>query len=339
MISRRQAAIGVVFWLLIFGGFVALAGVGDFIETADQISPARFAVMLGANGLGVLAMGLALYVIAHNVGLGFSPIESVFLNTTVGLAHNLTPFGQAGGIPVSGAILSRQTDRPYEECLAVLSAKDIVGFVPAILVFVVGGGYLALFGRSVPGRLRPLVAAFTLFVVIVVSVAALVYRYPEPAYRVLSRLVAWVNRTVARLPLIPSLDPTEVQTRLDNFSESIGSIASNPPTVVAASALTTTAISSQGILLWLTLGGVGVELSPVLAVFIIPVSLLASGLPLPGGSGGVESLQVLLVVAASGAAASTVITAVLVSRGLVYWTPIILGSITLFVIEVRDRLA
>ncbi|PSP15440.1 hypothetical protein BRC62_07505 [Halobacteriales archaeon QH_10_67_13] len=314
MISRRQAAIGVVFWLLIFGGFVALAGVGDFIETASQISPSRFAVMLGANGLGVLAMGLALYVIAHNVGLGFSAIESVFLNTTVGLAHNLTPFGQAGGIPVSGAILSRQTDRPYEECLAVLSAKDIVGFVPAILVFVVGGGYLALFGRSVPGRLRPLVAAFSLFVVIVVSVAALIYRYPEPAYRVLSRLVAWINRTVARLPLIPSLDPTEVQT-------------------------TTTAVGSQGILLWLTLGGVGVELSPVLTVFIIPVSLLASGLPLPGGSGGVESLQVLLVVAASGAAASTVITAVLVSRGLVYWTPIIMGSITLFVIEVRDRLA
>ncbi len=339
MLSRRQAVIGVLFWLLIFAAFVALAGVGEFIDTASQISPSRFAAMLGANGLGTIAMGLALYLIARNVGLGFSPIESVFINTAVGLAHNLTPFGQAGGIPVSGAILSRWTDRSYEKCLAVISAKDIVGFVPAIFFFITGGAYLVLFDPSVPGRLRPLLAAFTIFVVVIVSLAVLIYRYPDPAYRVLSRLVALANRTVARLPAIPSLDPTDVQARLDNFSQSISSIASNPPTVVAASTLTTTAVTSQGILLWLTLGGVGVELSPALTTFIIPVSLLASGLPLPGGSGGVESFQVLLVVAASGAAASTVITAVVVSRGLVYWTPIILGSITLFTMEVGDRLA
>ena len=338
MISRRQAAIGVVFWVLIFGAFVALAGVGEFLDTIGQLSTSRIGAMLGVNGVGTVAMGLALYVIARDVGLGFSAIESIFLNTTVGLAHNLTPFGQAGGIPVAGAILSRRTDRPYEECLAALSAKDIVGFVPAVLVFIIGGGYLAVFGQTLPSQARPLLAAFAVVVVLVVSVVVLIYRYPDPAYRMLGRLVTWVNRTVARVPLIPSLEEAAVRERLENFSQTIGSVASHPPTVVAASAMTTTAVTSQGILLWLTLGGVGVELSPVLAVFIVPVSLLASGLPLPGGSGGVEGLQVLLVVGVSGAAASTVITAVIVSRGLVYWTPIVVGSATLVSIELKQRI-
>jgi uncharacterized membrane protein YbhN (UPF0104 family) len=87
-----------------------------------------------------------------------------------------------------------------------------------------------------------------------------------------------------------------------------------------------------------TLGGVEVSIPLAVAVFVVPVSLLASALPLPGGSGGVEGAQVLLVLGITGGNETAIIAAVTVSRGLVFWTPIVVGSLTLAALQVRARL-
>jgi len=336
MLSKRQVVVGVLFWLLIFGAFVVLAGIGDFVETLSTISFDELAVMLSAVAVGVVSMGSCLYVLVRNLGLGLSLVETIFLNTAVSLAHNLTPFGQAGGVPIGAAILSTRSESNYEEFFAALSMKDLISFVPAILVFVIGGSYILLYEQSVPDQLRPLFGIFAAAVVLICGAVLLVNRYSAAAHRLLERLVAWVNRTVARFPLVPELDSEELQDRLDNFSASIGQIASDRGTVILASALATTAFVAQGTLLWLTLGAVGVEVPWALAVFIVPVSLLASGLPLPGGSGGVESVQILMILAVAGTTSTPTITAVVLSRGLVFWTPIVLGSLTLFTLKIQD---
>jgi len=335
MIQRRQIVMGVLVWVLIFGAFVTLAGVGDFIENLQTISSSQLLLILSAVGVGVVAMGSCLYVISRNIGLGFGWIETIFLNTSVSLAHNLTPFGQAGGAPIGAAILSQRSDGQYEECLAALSVKDIVSFVPAVLVFTFGGIYIVLFEQSIPNELRPLFGAFALFVTVIVGSVLAVRAYPEFMRRVLHRLVGGINRTAAWLPFVPSLDESEINRRVTNFADSIGDIASDRVTVTLASALATTSFLAQGCLLWITLNAVGVDIPVALAIFIVPVSLLASGLPLPGGSGGVESVQILMIVATSGAANSPTITAVVLSRGLVFWTPIVLGSVTLLGLQLQ----
>ncbi|MEF8812277.1 MAG: lysylphosphatidylglycerol synthase transmembrane domain-containing protein [Halovenus sp.] len=335
MLGKRQVILGILIWLLIFGVFVVLAGIGDFVETLSTISRDELAVMLAAVAVGVVSMGSCLYVLVRSLGLGLSLFEAVFLNTAVSLAHNLTPFGQAGGVPIGAAILSTRSDSNYEEFFAALSMKDLVSFVPAILVFVIGGSYILLYEQSVPDRLRPLFGIFAFMVVLICGTVLLVRQYSEVAHRLLGRLVGWVNRTIARLPFVPTLDSEELQTRLDNFSASIGEIASDRKTVVLASSLATTAFLAQGTLLWLTLGAVGVEVPWTLAVFIVPVSLLASGLPLPGGSGGVESVQILTLLAVASPDSTSTITAVVLSRGLVFWTPIVLGSLTLLTLNVQ----
>jgi len=335
MIQRRQVVVGLLFWVLIFGAFITLAGIGDFIETLSTITGRELATILAAVGTGVVAMGSCLYVISRNVGLGFGWIETIFLNTSVSLAHNLTPFGQAGGEPIGAVILSQRSEGEYEKCLAALSIKDVVSFVPAILVFTIGGAYIVLFEQAIPNQLRPLFGAFALFVFVVVSAVLAVRAYPEFMLKLLRRLVGAVNRAAHRLPVIPSLDKDEVNRRVTNFAESIGDIASDRVTVTLASALATTSFVAQGCLLWLTLGAVGVDIPVALAVFIVPVSLLASGLPLPGGSGGVESVQILMILATSASARDATITAVVLSRGLVFWTPIVLGSITLLVLQLQ----
>jgi uncharacterized protein (TIRG00374 family) len=337
MLSKRQAAIGIGFWVLIFGAFVTLAGVGDFVEELTAITSSEVAVLLTIVAGGTLSMGSTFYVIQRSLDLGLSWVESIFLNTSVSLAHNLTPFGQAGGEPIAAAIVTQRTDRPYEECLAALSAKDIVSFVPAILVFSFGGTYIVLFEHSIPEELRGIFGAFTAVVVLAVSTFFAIRRYPTVTRTALHRLVGGLNRVVGRLPFFTGFDEKEIERRIHNFSDSMGQVASDRTTVVLSSALATLAFVLQGCLLWFALRSVGVDIPVTLAVFIVPVSLLASGLPLPGGSGGVESVQILMILATTaGTPAAPAITAVVLSRGLVFWTPIVLGSLTLVTIQAQE---
>jgi uncharacterized protein (TIRG00374 family) len=336
MLQKRQIVLGILFWVLVFGGLVTLSGPDNFVESLDRISLSELRWILVAVATGVVAMGSCLYVIGRNLDFGGSLVETIFLNTSVSLAHNLTPFGQAGGAPIGAAILSKRLDGDYEECLAALSMKDIVSFTPAILVFIFGGGYLALYEQSIPERVRPLIAAFSLFVIGIVVAVIAVRTYPTYVQRVLERLVFALNGIAKRLPFAPSLEPDEVNQRVASFSQSIGQIASDKPTVIVASALATTSFVAQGCLLYLTLNAIGIEISVALAVFIVPVSLLASGLPLPGGAGGVEAVQIAMIAATVGADLSAATPAVVLSRGLVFWTPIVLGSLTLLAIQVDN---
>lgn len=338
MISKRQAGMGIIIWLIIFGALVLVAvkGVGRFVSTLATITPTEFAIILVAVAVGIVAMGGSLFVITRSLDLGISFVEAVFLNTSVGLAHNLTPFGQAGGAPVGAVVLAERSGSPYEECLAAISMKDMISFVPTLVIFSVGGPYLIFFGETLPLNIRVLFGVFTILVLVAVGAVLAVRRYPDAVRALLHRLVRLANRTVARLPVIPHLDEATVESRVDNFSDSIGTVATDRKTVLQASTLATTSFVAQGTLLWLALLAVGVEVQWMLAVFIVPVSLFAAGLPLPGGSGGVEAVQIVTLLAVTTAVRPEIATAVILSRGLVYWTPIFLGAVTLVTFQLQD---
>lgn len=337
-LNRRHAVLALLAWVAVFGVFVVLAGPTGFVNEVSGISEPRLAAMLGLNALGSVAMGLALYAVARGVGLDLSAVESIFLNTTVGLASNLTPFGQASGLPAGGVLISEWTGDTFERALATLSMKELVGFTPAVVVFLFGGSYIVLSDRAVPPAIRSVVGVFTLGVATLVVVLLLVYRYPERAQGIIERFVGTLNRGLGHVPRVSRIDEAEIRRRVDSFADSVGDVTSDRRTVVAGAALTTTAVVTQGTLLWVTLGGVAVSIPLAVAVFVVPVSLLASALPLPGGSGGVEGVQVLLILGITGGNETAIITAVTVSRGLVFWTPILVGSLTLAGLQVKQRL-
>lgn len=336
MISKRKAIFGVLMWLLIFGGFVALTGINEFFSTLAQISPAEMTVILLPIVASVLLMGSTLYIITRDLDLEVPWVEAIFLNTSVSLAHNLTPFGQAGGAPVGAVVLADRSGKAYEKCLAAISVKDMISFVPTLVIFLVAGPYLMVYDESLPPRLRPMFGIFAVLVVIAIAIVLGIRRYPAVMKRYLKRFATSVNRTVGRLPRVPSISTEEVEQRVDNFSTSIGEVATNRTTVLLASTMTTMAFVAQGTLLWLALGAVGIDIPIILAIFIVPVSLFASGLPLPGGSGGVEAIQIIIIGGLAAAATGPTTVAVVLSRGLVYWTPIVLGSISLVVFQVQD---
>jgi len=336
MLSKRKAAFGVLMWLLVLGAFVALTGIDQFVTYLQQISREEMAWILVPILASVVLMGSTLYVITRDLDLGIGWIEAIFVNTSVSLAHNLTPFGQAGGAPMGAVVLADRSGKPYEECLAAISMKDIVSFVPTLVIFLVGGPYLWLYSDSLPARIRPVFGLFAVMVVVAVGVVLAIRRHPDVMKSYIKRFVNWINRTVGRLPRIPNVSEAEVDRRVDNFSESIGEVATNRRTLLAASTMTTAAFVAQGLLLWLALASVGIDIPAMLAVFIVPVSLFASGLPLPGGSGGVEATQIFILVVLTAAAREPATVAVVLSRGMVYWTPIIIGSISLVVFQLQD---
>jgi uncharacterized protein (TIRG00374 family) len=337
--NRRHAVAGVLVWVAVFVLFVALAGPRDFVDAVTAISQPRFAAMMALNALGTVCMGLTLYVVARGAGLTVSPVESIFLNATVSLMKRFTPLGQASGVPAGGAIISWWTKQPFERSVAAMSMKEVVAFVPGILVFLFGGTYIVFTDKPVPTRLRSLAAIFSLGVAGFVIAVVLVYRNPAAAREAIYRAVSSLNRGIAQVPRVPELDATEIQDRVDGFSESVEQIASNRWTVTVACALATTAVLTQGALLWVALAGVGVETALAVTIFVVPVSLLASAVPLPGGGGGIEGTQVLLLLAMVDGHEAQIVTAVAVSRGLVFWTPVIVGALTLTGIQVRRSLA
>jgi uncharacterized protein (TIRG00374 family) len=334
-IRRRHVVFGVLTWIGIYSVFILLAGPTEFVDEASELSQRRLAAILLVNVLGTISMGLVLYTVSRGAGLKVSPIESIFLNTTVNLANNFTPFGQASGLPAGGVVMSRWTGESFEKSVAALSTKELVGFTPGVLVMLFGGSYIVLYDATIPSQLRSLVAVFTVSIAFFLVVVGLVYRNPDPAKRIIRRFITTLNRGLVYLPGFSGIDEAEIQRRVEGFSGSVEKISTNRPVVFAAATLTTTATVTQGVLLWLALGGVGVSISLALVVFIVPVSLLASAIPTPGGSGGIEGAQILLLLGITGGDRATVITAVVVTRGLVYWTPIIVGSLTLTGIQFK----
>lgn len=336
-LRRRHVVAGILAWVAVFGAFVLLAGPTDFVDAATGISRPRLAAMLAMKAVGTVLMGLVLYTVSRGAGLDVSPVETIFLNATVTLAKRFSPFGQASGVPIGGVIISRWTGQSFEKSAAAVSMKELVGFTPGILVFLVGGSYVVAFQQSIPAQIRSAVFLFTLGVLALVTAGAAVYRRPEAAKRIMHALFGGLNRGFGALPLVSKIDEAEVESRVDAFIEAIAMVTSDRSVVAVACGLRTAAVITQGVLLWLTLGGVGVSVPLALTILIIPVSLLAAGLPLPGGTGGVEAGQVLFLLAVVGGNEAAIITAVTISRGIIYWSPIVIGSLTLGGIGLKRR--
>lgn len=329
--------VGAIIAVVVYSALIAIAGLDEFVGAVGAVPPRTLVTILATALLGLAAMGLSFYLVTRTMGLGFSPVEAALLFTTVNLAHNLTPFGQAGGEPLGALVISRRSHQPYERCLAAISAIDVINFAPAILVFVVGGGYIALFDTTVPTEVRPFVAAFAVLVIGVGATIGAILRYPNPANRLLARLVGSLNRLLSRVPGVPTPEHAALLRRLDTYTAAIGSVAADRRTLRWAATLSTIAIVAQGVVLWLAVVAVDLTLPLMLAIFIVPVSLLASAIPLPGGGGGIEAVQILIIVGVTGAAVPAAITAVVLGRGIVYWTPTVLGAATIAGIHLLER--
>ena len=184
--------------------------------------------IIGVAACWLTAWGLSLRTVldAFDAPIPASTAVLVFASAT--FANNITPFGQAGGEPVSALLISRASNREYETGLAAIASVDALNFVPSIGLALVGLSYFATkltFGAD----LTLAATAVGIFAAVLVVTTILGWRY---RYRIehgaIATLTPVIQRIAEALPRVSTPQPGALETRVEGFFAAVERVATSP---------------------------------------------------------------------------------------------------------------
>lgn len=326
--------------IAVFAVLFLAVGVEDVLSVVGRADPATVGLVVLSTVLWLAAWGVALRVVLGVLGVDVSPLTAFLVFAGAMFSNNVTPFGQAGGEPVTALLISRVAETEYETGLAAIASVDTLNFVPSITFALFGVAYFAT--EVALGTNRNLALATAVVVALALAVPGVVYlgwsRRYEIEGRAVGVLVPLVRRVAQRLPRTPVPTEAGIETRIDGFFRAIERVAADRESLVAALALSAAGWGFQMLGLWLAFRAIGTPIPLSVAMVVVPIGAIAGVTPLPGGAGGIESVLVVLLVAAPLATVSqsVALAAVVVFRGAVYWVPVVLGGAVTAVVGVRS---
>lgn len=325
MVSRRVRAgiagfLGAVAVLAVLLWFV---GIEEVLAELRRAHPPMVGLVVLAVLGWMLAWSLAFRTVLDGLGIEFSRTRSFLVFSGALCANNVTPFGQAGGEPVTALLLTDAADIEYERGLAAIASVDALNFIPSITMAVVGLGYYATlitFGQ----RLRFVSGVVLALAVAIPVLVALGWRNRNRVERRLAAGATAVGRRLkSHLPV--AVNPAGVRERIRTFFVAIERVGTDRRRLALALVFSALGWFAHVLALWAAFRAIGTPVSPLVLFFVVPVGSIAGVTPLPGGLGGVESVLVGVLVGV-GVPASTATSAVVIYRGLVYWLPTVLGG-------------
>jgi uncharacterized protein (TIRG00374 family) len=305
--------------------FVGIEGFVREIRRADGRTVALI-VLVTLGWLG--AWGFGLRTVLDVLGVDVSFLKSFFILNGAMFSNNVTPFGQAGGEPVTALLISKVANTEYERGLAAIASVDSLNFVPSIVLALLGAGFYATqtsFGR----RLRIATAAIVALSIAVPILAFFGWRKRKAIRRTISKILTPVLGRVSQLvPIDVSLSRENIDARVGHFFDSIERVATNRRGLTLALAASTAGWVFQMVALWLAFVAIGSPVPFSILLFVVPVGAIAGVTPLPGGAGGIEAVLVGLLSSLPGAAVGweTALAAVVLFRGAIYWVPVVIGG-------------
>jgi len=337
----RATILGFAGALVVFAILFSLAGVDDLLSQLVNADRRLVALVFLATLGWLTAWGFSLRTVLEVLGVSLSVPQAFLVFTGAMFSNNVTPFGQAGGEPITALLISRVANTEYEKGLAAIASVDTLNFVPSITIAVIGVGYFVT--EVTLGTNRRLELALVAVAVLAIGVPALVYAGWCRRYQLESKVVGVVTpliRSVAdRLPRVPVPTVGGVERRINGFFRAIERVATNPRGLALALGLSAVGWFFQMLGLWLAFRAIGTPIPLSVALFVVPIGAIAGVTPLPGGAGGIESVLALLLVAAPlpPVTEPIALAAVVVFRGAVYWTPTVLGGLVTGVVGLRSR--
>ncbi|MEF8774869.1 MAG: lysylphosphatidylglycerol synthase transmembrane domain-containing protein [Halobacteriales archaeon] len=337
MSRRRIVVLGFLGSLLLLGALLSVVGIARIraaLATADR---RLFAVVAAFALAQVFCWGLALRTVLGTLGVRVTRRLSFLLYGAATFSNNVTPFGQAGGEPVTALVIDRSTGSSYETGLAAIATVDALHVVTSLTVAVAG-----VFGVALTVAWNRQLRTVSLAALALAAVAALVgvalRRYSEGLWVALDRAVVGIaDRTGAVLPWVPPDLGRRASEALSRFAGELGRIAGDRRVLAVA-----LAFSGLG---WLAkVGALSVALLSVDApvplatlLLIVPAAKVAGFAPLPGGFGSIESALVALLVATTPVGAAAATAAVLVHRAGTYWLPLVVGGAATALLEATEE--
>jgi uncharacterized protein (TIRG00374 family) len=333
--SLRATLVGFAGALFALAVLSWLVGVEDILAALSLADPPVVLVVVGVAVCWLTAWGLSLRTVLGVLGAPITAPVAVLVFAGATFANNVTPFGQAGGEPVSALLVSRAADSEYETGLAAIASVDALNFVPSIALALVGLGYFATtitFGENLE-LVSVVVVGFALALVFAVYFGwTNRYRVERAAVDTLTPLARRVGATVPRLSP-PSREA--LAGRIEGFFTAVERVGTNPRGLVLALGFSAAGWVGLATSLWLSLFALGHTVPAAVVLVAIPAGAMAGVTPLPGGLGGVELVLGALVTATSGVPLATVTAAVLIHRGATYVLPTLVGGGTAAVLADR----
>ncbi|OYR41286.1 TIGR00374 family protein [Halorubrum sp. Ib24] len=328
---RRGLVIGATAAVAILAVLFAVVGAGRVVDALLASDPWLVAATFGLALCWLIAWSLMLRTVLGSLDVDLPVATSFLVYAGAVFANNVTPFGQAGGEPVTAALIAKVSGSRYETGLVGIASVDVLNVVPSIsLVFLGVGAYAAT--AAIGERLEVAVAVAVALIASIATAIALGWRYRR---ELVDRLPAAVGGLLGRLRRFDAAAvETALATRLRNFFEDIERVGTRPRRLAAAVGLSLAGWTLQATALAVAFAAVGSPIAPEVALFAVPLAYVAGATPLPGGLGGIEAAFVALLVPTTGVAAATVTAAVLVFRGAVYWLPTLIGGISVSAIGI-----
>jgi uncharacterized protein (TIRG00374 family) len=328
--NLRATVVGFAAAAVVFAVLFTLVGVDDLVATLRAAETGAVALVVVATVAWLLAWAVSLYTVLGVLGVDLSYPSSFLLFSGATFANNVTPFGQAGGEPITAFLISRVTDAEYERGLAAIASVDTLNFVPSITIALLGAGYFAT--EVALGANRSVLVAVGGVVGLAVVVPSLVYlgwrrRYGLEA-RIVDGLTPVIRVLARRLPRVPVPTPEGIENRIDGFFRAIERVAANPRQLAVALAASTAGWLCQTLALRVAFEAIGVSVPLSVVFVVVPIGAIAGVTPLPGGAGGIETVLVLLLLAAPlpQVTEPVAVAAVVIFRGAVYWIPVLVGG-------------
>lgn len=323
------AAIGVLVVLF------SLVGVGEIIRVLSRANPLVVAVIPLVVVVWLVSWGLLLRVVLGVIDGQVSPTTAVFVYTAAVFANNVTPFGQAGGEPVSAYLIATAADTEYETGLAAIASVDAIHFAPSLSLAAVGLAWVGA-TAALSHQLQIAALVVTGLGVAIAVLIGIVWRFRDRIETTLARLITPVAATFARY--IPKATPPSqraITTRVEGFFVAVERVATDRNRLVFAFGLSTAGWIALATILWLSLYALGHVVAFTVVLLVIPLGSIASITPLPGGLGGIDSVLAALLIS-FGVPVPVAGAAIIIHRSATYLLPTVIGGVVASVLGVRS---
>ena len=338
--NLRATLLGFLGAILVFALLFYFAGIDRLVSNLSMANIWIVALIVLVTLAWLAAWSGALKTVLAVLGVEMPAYKAFLVFSGAMFSNNITPFGQAGGEPVTALLISRSTDAEYETGLAAIASVDTLNFVPSITIALFGAGYYATevaIGRNIEIALVAVVA-------LAAGIPTLIYvgwqnRY-DLEHRVIQAVTPLARRVAAYVPRVSVPTPEGIEHRVNGFFRAIERVATNRRGISTSLGLSTLGWFFQMVSLWLAFVAIGHAIPFSIALFVVPIGAIAGVTPLPGGAGGIEWVLAILISAATGPAIGFGIATagVVIFRGIVYLVPTLLGGIVMAGLSVNGRL-
>lgn len=325
-LDPRAIAAGFLGALVVLGVLLWVVGIDGVLDTLIDARRRVLPAVLVAAAFWLAAWALALRTVLDALDVRISVPRAVLVYASAVFANNVTPFGQAGGEPLTAFVIAGAADTEYETGLAAIASTDSVNFVPSTAMALAGAAYLS-FEVALAREVRVSVAGVAVLAVVLPAVGYAGWRYRDRLERAVARLVVPVSELVGeRLSDGPILTRASIERRIQGFFRAIEVVATDRRTLGVALGFSTLGWLAQALSLWLALYSLGAAVPWAAVLVAVPLGALGGVTPLPGGLGGIEAILVAILVPTAGVAAATAAAGVVVHRAATYWLPTLAGG-------------